>query len=146
MSTSDAPASKESDLQTESITKTVETGAFIRTTYRKGKRRKQHTERVKPNMKKVILGSIGDFEVYVYPFDYPDKVFIGKFPTSTYISMSGVRDLTGLANIMRWYLNGEAFSKENWRKAANSRKRAIQKSYNLALNELRSSENARILH
>lgn len=146
MSTPPDSTSKQSSPKTESMTKTVESGVFIRTTYRRGKQRKQTTERIKPNMKKVILGSIGEFEVYVYPFDYPDKVFIGKFPVSTYLDKSGVSGLQGMINICKWYLDGGAFTKETWRKAANSRRHVIQKAYDLALNELRSSEKARISH
>lgn len=97
-------------------------------------------------MKKVILGSIGDFEVYVYPFDYPDKVFIGKFPVSTHIGMNDAKALCGLSKTLVWFLKGEAFSKDGWRKAPNSRRRAIQNAYNLALNELRAKEKPPFQH
>jgi hypothetical protein len=94
----------------ETITKTTESGAFIRTTIRRGKQRTQTTKRIKPNMKKVILGSIGDFEVYVYPFDYPDKVFIGKFPVSTFLDKTGLAGVQGIINISRWFLDGKALN------------------------------------
>jgi hypothetical protein len=95
-------------------------------------------------MKKVVLGHFGDFEVYVYPFDYPDKVFVGKFPISTMFDSTNVKQTLGVYNQMRWFLSGEAFKEPNWRKGSNSRRRAIVSAYNLALSELRSKEKAGI--
>jgi len=146
LSTSKDTPSNTSQPPMESMTKTVESGAFIRTVWRKGKKRRQESLRIKPNYKKVILGGFGEFEVYVYPFDYPDKVFIGKFPVSTYLVMSDVKKLMGLTATMRWFLDGKAFNEDGWRKGVNSRRRAIQNSYNLALSELRSKEKTRIKH
>jgi hypothetical protein len=127
-----------------SVTKTTESGAFIRTTYREGKKRRQETVRIEKNTKKVVLGHLGEFEVYVYPFDFPDKVFIGKFPVSTYITLSDVKGAMGIINISKWFLEGKAFDKPTWRKAANSRRRAIQTAYDQALNELTSKKKAPI--
>lgn len=90
-----------------STTKTTESGAFIRTVIRTGKKRKQKTKRFRKSQKKVILGHIGDFEVYIYPYDYPDCVFFGKFPVSTYINKVNFKDLFGLFNRIRWFLNGD---------------------------------------
>ena len=119
----------------ESITKTTESGAFIRTVTRKGKRRKQETKRIQKNDKKVTLGFIGEFEVYAYPYDFPDTVFVGKFPVSTSISKGQEGQIYSIANIIRHYLEGNYFNKPNWRKGANSRRRAIQKAYNRALKD-----------
>lgn len=132
--------SKKSSSTPETLTITTESGAFIRKTWRHGKKRRQETTRVKPNYKKVVLGHIGEFEVYVYPFDYPDKVFIGKFPVSTYINIGEVKSLFGLTSTMKWYLNGEAFNEPQRSKAANARRRTILSAYNLALSELRNSK------
>jgi hypothetical protein len=119
----------------DSITRTTESGAFIRTTIRKGKKRHQDTKRIKKNDKKVILGNVGDFEVYVYPYDFPDTVFIGTFPVSTQISTENVNQLIGAYNRAKAYLEGNYFNKPNWRKATNSRRRAIKKAYNMGLND-----------
>jgi len=120
----------------ESITRTTESGAFIRVTIRKGKKRRQKTERMHKNDKKVILGMIGDFEAYVYPYQYPETVFVGKFPMSTKIDKGSEREVLATAQKIRHYLEGTYFSKENWRKGSNSRKRAIRKAYNLGLGEV----------
>lgn len=120
-----------------SITRTTESGAFIRTIVRKGGKRRQKTVRIKKNQKKVVLGHIGDFEVYTYPYDFPDTVFVGKFPVSTKIEKGQERAILSVAQKIRHYLEGAYFNKPNWRKGANARKRAIRKSYNLGLEEQR---------
>lgn len=124
----------------ETITKTVESGIFIRTKLRKGKKTRQKTLKIKKNHKKVVLGHLGDFEVYVYPFEFPDKVFLGKFPVSTIIDSTNVQQVLGVYNQMRWFLKGEGFSKANKRKGANSRRQAIQTAYTNGLNELKDKK------
>jgi hypothetical protein len=94
-------------------------------------------------MKKVVLGHAGEFEVYVYPFDYPDKVFMGKFPTSTMFDSTNVKQILGVYNQMRWFLTGQAFTEPLKSKASNARRRAIVSAYNLALNEIRSNDKTR---
>lgn len=121
----------------ETITRTTEHGIFIRRKIRKGKKRKQKTITMTKNDKKVILGYIGDFELYVYPYDYPDKVFFGAFPISTCIEQSNLGQLFSAYNKARTYLNGEYFSKPNWRKGANSRRRAVQRAYNRGLESVK---------
>lgn len=125
-----------------SITKTVESGAFIRTVIREGKRRKQKTRKFKKNENKVVLGHIGDFEVYVYPYNYPDRVFIGQFPISTEIENSTVACLISAYNKSKTYLDGYYFSKPKRRKGTNVRRQAIQRAYNNGLNEQISKEKA----
>jgi hypothetical protein len=125
-----------------SVTKTVESGAFIRTTWRKGKKKHQDTVKIKVNQKKVVLGFIGDFEMYVYPFDYPDTVFLGKFPVSTQIKSTNVKEVLGAYNQMRWFLANGAFSKDGKRKGVNARRRTIQSAYNSGVLELRSKKRA----
>jgi len=118
-----------------SITRTTESGAFIRVTLRTGSKRKQKTERITKSQKKVVLGHLGDFEVYVYPWDYPDTVFIGKFPISTKIDKEQEGAVLAIAQKIRHYLEGHYFNRPNWRKGANSRKRDISRAYNLGLDE-----------
>lgn len=126
----------------ETKTYTTESGAFYRKTWRIGKKRKTKTVRITKNDKKVILGHIGEFEVYVYPYDYPDRVFIGQFPVSTQIEATERRTLMGICAKICHYLAGTYFKEPNWRKGANSRKRDIQKAYNNGLNELKRKKKA----
>lgn len=119
----------------ESVTKTTESGAFIRTTIRKGKKRRQKTKRIKKSDKKVVLGYIGEFEVYVYPYDFPDTVFVGKFPISTQLESGDERKLTGVTNKIRAYFRGDYFSEPKRSKGANARRRTIQRAYNQGLKE-----------
>lgn len=119
--------------QNLTFSKTVESGIFIRTKWRKDKKTHQKTLKIKANMKKVILGHIGDFELYVYPFDYPDKLFLGKFPTSTIIESTNVKQFLGAYNQSQWFLSGKAFSKPTNRKGANMRRQQIQTAYNHGL-------------
>lgn len=125
-----------------SMTKTTESGAFIRTTIRHNNKRKTKTERFKKNDKKVVLGFIGDFEVYAYPYDFPDRVFIGKFPVSTQLENANINTLFSVFNRARAFLNGDYFNKPNSRKAANSRRQQVQTAYNLGLNDQRSKQHA----
>jgi hypothetical protein len=128
----------------ESVTRTTESGAFIRTIIRKGKKRHQDTKRVKKSDKKVTLGWIGEFEVYVYPYDFPDTVFIGKFPVSTQIQKGTENGILNVAQKIRHYLEGAYFNKPNWRKGANARKRAVKQAYNKGLNDARGKKNPTI--
>lgn len=114
-------------------TKTVESGAFIRTTYRRGNKRKTKTQKMTKNQKKVVLGHIGDFEVYVYPYDYPDSVFLGNFPVSTQIDLSSINQFIRCYNLAKSYLKGTYFERNSHRKEANSRRQAIQSAYNRGL-------------
>jgi len=125
-----------------SITKTVETGAFYRTVIRKGKKRKQKTIRLTKNEKKVTLGYIGDFEVYIYPYDYPDTVFIGKFPVSTKIEGTDWRKLYRIARKVKWYLTGEAWKTKHYTKASKKAYTQLIKAYNSGLKSLKNPENS----
>jgi len=127
----------------ESTTRTTETGAFIRVVVRKGTRRRQQTLRIKKNQKKVVLGFIGEFEVYVYPYDYPDTVFIGEFPVSTIIDSTNANMLLGVYNKIRSYLRGNYFSEPKRGKGANARRRTIKQAYNLGLKEERGKKQAK---
>jgi hypothetical protein len=123
-------------LDTDSLTKTTESGVFIRTTIRRGKRRKQKTRRLTPNDEKVVLGHLGDFELYAYPYKYPDTCFIGAFPTSTAISKNTVGEIMAVYNKATWFLNGEWQNEAGRGNAANCRRRACEKSYNAGLRKL----------
>jgi len=119
----------------ESTTITTESGAFIRKTVRKGKKRRQKTVRMTKNQKKVILCKIGDFEVYVYPYDYPDTVFMGEFPVSTQIERGTEPQFFRAYNLIRAYFSEAYFNNDGKRKATNARRRTIQKAYNLGLKD-----------
>ena len=124
----------------DSITKTTESGAFIRTTIRKGKRRKQKTIRIKPNQEKVVLGHLGDFEVYAYPYDFPDRVFIGSFPVSTQIE--DYREVLSIGQRIRHYLDGDYLqNKRKKQKGAKVRTEAIVQAYNLGLKRRTEGQN-----
>jgi hypothetical protein len=127
--------------QEESITRTTESGAFIRTIVRKGKRRKIETKRLKKIDKKVILGHLGEFEVYIYPYDFPDTVFIGSFPVSTQIDTSSFNQLIACYNKIRAYFRGDYYNKDGRVKEANSRRHTIQRAYNTGLDEKKKAKN-----
>ena len=87
----------------------TEYGYYIRRTTRYGKKRRQKTTKLPKNPEKVILGRIGDIEVYVYPHSFPYKVFFGIYPMSTYIEEHQKKDILVLYNKIRWYFNEEGF-------------------------------------
>jgi hypothetical protein len=92
------------------------------------------------NIEKVIIGSIGDFEVYVYPYKFPDTIFLGAYPVSTSITSGNVGELMSAYNKARWFLNGEWQNKPSWRIAPNSRGRAIREAYNSSLKQLKEAK------
>ncbi|MDI6905676.1 MAG: hypothetical protein QMD13_09390 [Candidatus Bathyarchaeia archaeon] len=125
----------------ESETVIIEKGGFERYYYRKGKKAKHKTVRHKSkNPEKVTLANIGNLELYVYPYQHPDKVFIGVYPYSQTLSKSEVSALLGFYNKARWFLQ------EKWTKKAHFTKRAkidstlIQKAYGEGLDKLKKEE------
>ena len=123
---------------TEVTSKRVEYGTFTRTISRRGSKRTVKTKTIAPNPAKVVLGHIGEMEVYVYPFDFPNNVFVGKFPNSTCLDRGDASMLHGLANICTWFLDGNAYTKHRMRKGAHARRRAILSAYEYAQNASRS--------
>jgi len=137
-------------MPSESITRTIETGAFYRTIIRKGKKRRQKTLRMKKNDLKVVLGHIGEFEVYVFPYLYPDRVFIGKFPVNTQITLGNLQNLLGVYNRIRWYLKGEPFRKPRGNpnfntKKSNLTRERIKSAYNKGLQQTINKQKEREL-
>lgn len=128
-----------------SYTKLVESGAFVRTLYRKGTKRKQETRRMKKNDEKVVLGMLGDLEVYVYPYNFPSTVFIGKFPISTQITQQNRAEVITAARRIRWFLDGEWNSSSNQHKDSKTRRHTMIKAYNTGLKHQKERENSRIL-
>jgi hypothetical protein len=120
--------------------KTVESGAFIRTVWRHNGKRNQKTQRMTKSLEKVVLGNIGDFEVYVYPYKFPDSVFIGAYPVSTTITPTNVGEMVAAYNKARWFLKGEWQNEPKWRIATKSRQRAIVTAYNNGLMALKTSK------
>jgi hypothetical protein len=118
----------------ESITTTEESGTFYRKIIREGKKTKTVTIKIKDNESKVILGYTGALQIYVYPYSYPDKVFIGKYPISTVIEKTTVQQLMSSMNIVRWFLEGNWQNTGKCRKNVRKVREMIQKAYN---NELK---------
>lgn len=130
---------KDSKKQT-TWSKTVESGAFIRTTYRKGNKRKTKTKKFTKNEKKVILARLGEYELYCYPFDYPDTVFLGKYPVSIQLDSFNIGGLFTCYNRARWFLNGEWQNEHQQTKQAKNARQSIVSAYNRALNEKRTKK------
>ena len=120
----------------ESTTITEESGIFNRKIIRKGKKTTVSTIKVKDNNSKVILGSLGTLQIYVYPYSYPDKVFVGKYPISTVIEKTNVQQLMSSMNIVRWFLGGNWQNNTKCRKNVKKLREKIQNAYN---NELKTN-------
>lgn len=133
-------------MQGLSITKTTETGAFIRTTIKdKNGKKHQTTQKFKPNDEKVILGMIGEFEVYAYPYRFPDKIFIGRFPTNTTIDLISSRCILSAYNKIRWFLKGDWQNKPKTTIRTQMRRQHIVSAYNNGLNHQQAKENGSFL-
>jgi hypothetical protein len=128
------------------LKKEVEMGKFFRVKYYKDGKTKQKTVKTVGNPLKVTLGKIGDLEFYVYPYDYPETVFLGIYPISVELDEKDYRKLFGILNRVRWFLRGE------WQKTpkkasfgmfmGNTPRQSIVRAYNLGLNEKRRTKNA----
>jgi len=124
--------------QTETITK--EHG-FRRLIIRKGKTKRQKTEIIQKNPYKVTLDKIGDLELYCYPFNYPEQVFIGTGNESQTLNKYEIRQLFRFYNFSNWYLNGE-WQHKTKSKRTEKRRREIEKAYDLGLKRQKENENS----
>ena len=119
--------------ETETI---IKEHGFRRLIIRKGKTKRQKTEIIQKNPMKVTLDKIGDLELYCYPFDYPDTVFIGLGEHSQPLNMYQTRQLFKFYNVSRWFLQGEWTKDLDWRgkpKRSMRTRGELKKAYNLGL-------------
>jgi hypothetical protein len=124
------------------FSKKTESGFFSRTTIRKDGKSHTETIKFKPNQKKVILGFLGELEVYVYPFDFPDKVFLGKFPLNTEFDSTNVQTLLGAYNKVKWFLAGQWQKKPKTTIRTQMRRQRISTAYNLGLSDKLTTNSA----
>lgn len=133
-----------------SITRERRQGTFETLRVRRGLKKRQRTEKSrehKKNPRKVVLCKMGDLEIYVLPFDFPDKVFLGKYPVNVELDEFTFNFLFKAYNRIRWFLRGE-WQKEEKRIHKIPKKQVglwilrekIKKAYNYALNEERMKE------
>ncbi len=95
----------------------------------------------KKNPKKVILDTIGDFQLYVYPYEYPDKVFFGCYPKSVSLDRNEIKKFLSLFNRARWFLKEFWTEKREPRtKGAKRLREYIRKSYAEGLLEQQSKK------
>ena len=102
---------------------------------------KQTTEKkALHNPKKVVLYKIHDIELYVYPYDYPDKIFIGQFPNSIELDKTTVESVLKLYNIGKWFLNG-FWARKPYRmtKEAHARRQALVQAYKMGLKTIKKA-------
>jgi len=129
---------KEFEKRYPSRTQIEEHGVFKRTYQRKGKQKRQRTERLKKNPKKVVLCQIRDLELYVLPYEYPDTAFLGKYPTfSMAIDRYDLPRVFVFFNKLRWFLNGGWHKKVHSTKEAKKQSVSLEKAYNVGLAELK---------
>jgi len=121
-------------------THTKEYGYYIREKWSKGKKRKQKTTKVKKNSEKVLLCRIGDVELYVYPKDYPDKIFMGIFPMSTTLEAFQVKDLLRAYNRAKWFINGDWQKTPRSAIGAKSLRQRILKSIDLGVKRMKEAQ------
>ena len=62
--------------------------------------------RYEKNPAKVVLGSIGNITYDVYPYDYPDKVFIHPSGEKHFIDKYDSAKMISISNKIKWFLNG----------------------------------------
>lgn len=109
--------------------KETEYGFYIREKWRSKKKRTQKTHRFPKNLEKVVIAQIGTLEIYVYPYQFPNQVFLGLFPINVKLSKYQANDLMRAFNTIRWYLEDKWTDKPTRNKKANALRRALQKAY-----------------
>ena len=125
----------------ESETIIKEHGVYKRTLYRKGRKRRQRTQRLKKNPEKVVIGKIGELEVYVYPYNFPDKVFLGQYPNFTMtLTKQDIPKLFCIYNISRWYFNGEWQNEPKKSKPAKRLRKLLILAYKTGLDKLKKTK------
>ncbi len=89
------------------IKQRIKSGSFetIETWDSKGEKHEKTVYHDK-NPAKVLLGSISNITYYVYPFDYPDKVFINSVGDKHFMDKYDAIKMVAINNKIRWYLNG----------------------------------------
>lgn len=127
------------------LTITEERGYFLRKRYRKGKTKRQKTTIIKPNMQKVKLMNINGLELYVYPQDFPDRVFIGIYPLSIELKQRDIRNLLGMYNKSRWFLANEWQKKRKQTKEAKTSRQAIIRGIDYARNHRKKPKSGEFL-
>jgi len=76
----------------------------------------------------------------VLPYEYEDKVFLGIYPSSTYIDEYDLSRLQALANKIKWYLDGY------WKNGKTKLSRQIENAYNEGLREMKLDKYILNLH
>jgi hypothetical protein len=124
--------------------KLTESGAFIRTIITENGKKHQKTIKQNKNDEKVILGMIGELEVYAFPFSFPDLIFIGKFPICTKIDVSNEKGVLGAYNKIRWFLHNEWRNKPKSSIRTEMRRQHIVSAYNNGLFNQNDKKNASV--
>lgn len=88
----------------------------------------------------MVLGKLNDIEIYVYPYEYPDKVFLGIYPLSTVIGIEDLPKILGLYNKIRWYLQEDWLRKPKTEKGAKYPRERIVRAYNTGLDERKEAK------
>jgi hypothetical protein len=74
-------------------------------TSNKGERHEKLVRHPK-NPAKVVIGSIGNITYDVYPYDFPDKVFIHASGEKHFIDKYDSAKMISINNKIKWFLNG----------------------------------------
>lgn len=112
-----------------------EQGIYTRKVLREGKKTKTETTRIRINEGKVNIGSIGGMSAYVYPYSYPNYVFLGKFPFTTKIKKTNVHEFITTMNRCKWYLDGNWENGNQTRREVRELAQKIQNAYNYTLKQ-----------
>lgn len=123
------------------MTITREYGYFQRIKTRRGTKKRQKTIKVQSNPEKVVIDRIGDLEIYVYPYSYPDKIFIGIYPMNTTLEREDFNRLFGIMNKIRWYLEEEWTRNPKNQKGSKYLRQRIVQAYNFGLSKLKETKN-----
>ena len=116
----------------ESRTTTYESGQFERTKIRQGKKRKQRTVKIPKRESKVVLYKIGRLQLFAYPYDNRNKLFIGYGKFAHPIDKYSVHRILVLYNIAKWFLS-KGFKLSMQGKSRSSLGKPIQRAFKKGL-------------
>jgi hypothetical protein len=130
-----------------SIKKTKIVGRIYREEIEKDEKKKEReTVEIERNPKRLVFGEVKDLQVYTYPYDFPNMIFIGIHPFSVGITERELNTLWGVLSRARAYFRlmkkslptPPKYGAKN--KSAREFRKAIVKAYNAGLTEKTPSE------
>lgn len=68
-----------------------------------------HAQSYRPNPDRIVLGTLGEMELYCYPRIWPERVFLGIYPKNVMLGEMEARALFSIAMKAHWFFRSSKF-------------------------------------